>query len=428
MSNAAVAAKSGRIYHGWYVIAIAMVGAFMAGGVTSQVFFGVILKPLTQDLGWSRTQVTGAITLGTLTAGLISPIAGTVVDRFGPRILAPAGGTIVAVALLIISRVESLVVFYAAFIVARAFSSSTVTGVVAQSLAANWFRRMRGRVFGFLAMAVPLGGSFGALAAQPIIDGPGWRAIFVIAPILMLLLFVVPAALVYRRGPEEIGLLPDGDSPVDQDASSGSDVPSPEVSWTVREATRTSALWLLVGGTLIGRLASGAVAFHLVAYYTDKGFSTELAAVAISLYALFGAVASFVWGFLIERVSERLLLVSAMLLSGASLVLTLPVQTPGPALTLAAVYGLAGRGEGTLVNTVLAQFFGRASFGRIAGLVSPFNMIALGLGPLLASLSFDLAGSYTIAFAAFSGSYLLSATLLWLMRTPQHPTHATTVT
>ena len=395
-----------------------MVGAFLAGGLTSQVFFGVILKPLTEDLGWSRTQVTGAITLGTLTGGLISPIAGTLVDRFGPRVLAPAGATIVAAALLVISNVESLAVFYVAFILARALSSATVTGVVGQSLAANWFRRKRGRVFGFLAMAVPLGGSFGALAAQPIIDGPGWRTIFLIAPVLMILLFVLPAALIYRRGPEEIGLLPDGDS-LNAQATSAGESSGSEVSWTVGEAARTRALWLLVSGTLIGRLASGAVAFHMVAYYTDKGFSPGLAALAISLYALFGALASFIWGFLIERISERLLLVSAMLLSGTSLVLTLPVQTPAPALTLAALYGLAGRGEGTLVNTVLAQFYGRASFGRIAGMVSPFNMIALGVGALLASLSFDLAGSYTIAFAAFSASYLVSASLLWFMRAPE---------
>jgi MFS family permease len=398
-----------------------MVGAFLAGGLTSQVFFSVLLKPITAEFGWSRSEVTGAITLGTITGGLISPVSGTLVDRFGPRILAPAGAIIVALALLVLSSVHSLLVFYIAFIIARSVSSATVTGVVAQSLAANWFRRMRGRVFGFLAMAVPLGGSVGALAAQPLIDGPGWRSIFVIAPILLIVLFALPALVLFRRGPEEIGLLPDGALSVTTNDSS---VPTmvPEDSWSLPEAIRTSALWFLVSGTLIGRLASGAVSFHLVAYYTDKGMSAGIAALAISLYALFGAIASFIWGFLIERIPERLLLVAAMLLSGTALVLTLPVENAAPALTLAALYGLAGRGEGTLVNTVLAQYFGRASFGRIAGMISPFNMAALGLGPLIASLSFDVAGSYTIAFAGFSASYLVSASLLWFMRPPVRPT------
>ncbi len=132
----------------------------------------------------------------------------------------------------------------------------------------------------------------------------------------------------------------------------------------------------------IGRLASGAVSFHLVAYYTDKGLSDGIAATAISLFALFGAIASIMWGFLIERMSERLLLVVAMLLSCFSILLMLPIQAGGPALALAAVFGLAARGEGTLANTVLAQYYGRESFGRIAGLLSPFHMAALGGRPV----------------------------------------------
>ena len=127
------------------------------------------------------------------------------------------------------------------------------------------------------------------------------------------------------------------------------------------------------------------------------------------------------WGFMIERLSERLLLVTAMLLSGVSILLMLPVHAGGPALALAALFGLAARGEGTLANTVLAQYYGRESFGRIAGLVSPFHMAALGAGPLIASLSFDVAGSYTAAFSFFVAGYLIAASLLWLMQPPRLP-------
>jgi len=189
----------------------------------------------------------------------------------------------------------------------------------------------------------------------------------------------------------------------------------------LREAARTRALWLLISGLFIGTLANGAVSFHLVAYYSDKGMSSAVAAVAISVYALFGAIANFVWGFLVERMSERLLLAAAMVLSSLSLGLMLPVQHAAPAIAVAAVYGMAARGEGTLVNTILAQYYGRDSYGRIAGVVSPFNSLALGIGPLLASICFDLSGSYTIAFALFSGTYLFSAFILVLARKPARP-------
>jgi OFA family oxalate/formate antiporter-like MFS transporter len=414
------AARPRRIFYGWYVIGVAMVGAFLCGGMTSQVFFSVMLKPLTSDLGWSRTEVTGAITLGTLAGGLLAPLAGALVDRFGPRFIAPLGAIAVSASLIVLSQVESLVVFYVSFILARGLSSTAVTGVVSSTLAANWFRRMRGRAFGLIAMAVPLGGSAGALAAQPLIEGPGWRSVFIVFPALLLVTFVLPAVLIYRRRPEEVGLVPDGDT-AEALSAAGRVVAPPEDSWTLREATRTRALWLLIAGLFIGTLANGAVSFHLVAYYTDKGMSSTVAAAAISLYAFCGAIANFVWGFLVERVSERLLLAVAMIISGLSLLLTLPVQAAAPALAVAALYGLAARGEGTLVNTVIAQYYGRESYGRIAGMVSPFNMAALGLGPLLASISFDVTGSYTAAFGLFSTTYLSSAALLWLARKPSRP-------
>jgi len=413
-------AAPGRLFYGWYIVAIATAGAFLAGGLTSQVFFSVMLKPITADLGWTRTEVSGAIALGTLAGGILSPVSGALVDRFGPRLLAPAGALLVALALIAIASVESLIVFYGAFIVARGFSSATITGVVSQTLAVNWFRRKRGRVLGVTSMAVALGGSVGAVAAQPIIDGPGWRTIFYVAPVLLLVFFALPALVVYRRRPEDIGLLPDGE-PALEEGAGRQELMDAEVNWTVREAFRTRALWLLIISMVIGRLAGGAVSFHLVAYYTDKGMSAGVAATSISLYALFGAIASLIWGFLIERVPEKTLLIGASALSGASLLFMLPVQSAAPALILAAAFGLAGRGEGPLVSSVLAQFYGRESYGRILGLLSPFNMAALGLGPLVASLSFDLAGSYTIAFALFGGGYVVAATLLGLIRTPTLP-------
>ena len=149
----------GHVYYGWYVIGVAMVGAFLVGGMTSQVFFSVILKPLTDETGWSRTEVAGAITLGTLCGGVLAPISGMLVDRYGPRYIAPLGALVVVAALFLLSQMHSLVLFYVSYILARSFGSNMVGGVVSQSLAVNWFRRMRGRAFGLLSMAIPLGGS-----------------------------------------------------------------------------------------------------------------------------------------------------------------------------------------------------------------------------------------------------------------------------
>ena len=333
--------------------------------------------------------------------------------------MAPAGAVVVCGAFLLIASVQTLAMFYVAFILARGFASTCLAGVVTQTIAVNWFRQKRGRVLGLIAMAVPLGSSIGAMAAQPVVDAFGWRTIFWIAPVVLLTTFILPALWVYRSRPEDLGLEADGGlariGATDGDPANG----RAEESWTLREAYRTRALWLLVAAMVLGRLAGGAVTFHLVAFFTDQGLTPGVAALSIGLYAFMGAIANLIWGFLVERVSERLLLVAAMLLSGISLVMMLPTHSAAPALVLAGLFGFAGRGEGTLVTTVLAQYFGRESYGRIMGSVAPFNMAALGLGPLVASISFDLAGSYTASFFAFSIAYLLAALLLTLVRSPR---------
>jgi MFS family permease len=163
--------------------------------------------------------------------------------------------------------------------------------VVSQTLAANWFRRMRGRSFGLLSMSVPLGGSFAALIAQPLVDAHGWRSVFVVFPPIILACFIVPALLIYRRRPEDIGLLPDGDVEAGSAGAGGrgrQPAVEAEDSWTLAEAIKTRTLWLLTAGMTIGTLAGGTVSFHLVAYYTDKGMSAEVGALAVSLYAFSG--------------------------------------------------------------------------------------------------------------------------------------------
>ncbi len=85
----------------------------------------------------------------------------------------------------------------------------------------------------------------------------------------------------------------------------------------------------------------------------------------------------------------------------------------------AVIFGLTSRGEGTLINIILAQYYGRNSFGAISGFVNPFNMLGLGFGPLAASIAFDLTGSYRAVLNVFAAISLLSALLLWIARRPE---------
>jgi len=124
---------------------------------------------------------------------------------------------------------------------------------------------------------------------------------------------------------------------------------------------------------------------------------------------------------LVEKISERALAVFAMVLSSASVLFLLTVEATPAAFAFALVFGLAARGESSLIMIMVAQYYGRASYGTINGFITPFQMLGLGLGPLVASISYDLSGSYDNAFFLFAAFFGLSAVALFMARRPPLP-------
>lgn len=400
-------------------MAVFVVGGFLGAG-TSQLFMGVMLKPITEDLGWSRTAVTGALTAGTIVAGLLTPIFGRLADRYGPRVLVTIGTLLIAVSYFLMASLTAIWMLYVAYILGRSMASINLGGVVGMTAATNWFRRKRGRALGLISMSLPLGASILVLVAQVIIDGPGWRTVFVLFGIAMLTLVLVPAAIVLRRRPEDMGLLPDGD-PAPENGASTTAKSEFEYSWSVAQAVRTRTLWLLISAGAIGVLANGAVSFHQIAYFTDQGIDTKSAALALSVFALMGAVSSGMWGLLVEHFSERMMAVVAMAVAGLSMIFVQFADTTAEAIIFSAIFGISARGESSLIQMMIAQYYGRNSYGSISSLFSPFQMIGLGFGPLIASVFYDVVGSYDMLFLGLGGVYAATVGLLWLARKPALP-------
>ena len=415
--------KEPLIYYGWYILTIGMLGAFMATG-TSQLFMSIMLKPWEAEFGWSRTAIAGATTTGTILSGLLSLPCGKLVDRYGTRWLTALGALVIAGLYFFMARFVTLWQFYIVLVVVRVVSINSITGIVPRTAAVNWFQRFRGRALGLLSMSTPLGVAALAFVSQVIMERHGWRTVFILFAIATIFLQALPAALILRRRPEDCGLVPDGDQ--DEYFHGSAQIPGKEeFSWTLREATRTRAMWYIIVASILALMVNAGVGFHLVAYYTDAGIATQVAVGALSASALIGALANLIWGFLSERASERTLAVVVMILTAGAILYLLSVHTPAGAYFFAILFGLTSRGEGTLVNIILAQYFGRGSFGAISGFISPFNMLGLGFGPLISSVTFDLTGSYQWVFTVFIALSTISAILLWLARKPVPPERKT---
>lgn len=414
-----------RVFYGWWIVAVSVLGAFL-GATTSQLFTGAMLPSIQDGTGWSRSSITLAVTIGSIISGFSSPVWGRLVDAYGPRYLTAFGAVVVAAALFLISLSSAghIILFYIGYIFARSVSQNTISGVVTRTTLVNWFTRRRGRTLGLVSMAVPLGGAILVPVAKVIADQWSWQAVYVLFASLILVMAPL-SVLVLRRSPADMGLLPDGDGAAAVAKGAG-EPEAKEYDFTVGEAMRTSAFWLLLLAQSVATFSIGGISFHQASYYKDQGIATAAIALAISAFALSGAFANALWGFLIEHVSERLLGAVTLFIAGLLPFYLLTVDSTFGALSFAVLFGLAARGEGSIIVVIQAQYFGRGSFGAINGISGPFTQIALGFGPTSAAIIYDSSGgSYSIAFILYGVLFIAAAAMIFLSRKPRIPESAT---
>ena len=410
-------------YYGWLILGMTSLATFGATGV-SQVVMGGIQVYITNDTGWDPSTISYAATAGTWGSGLIAPFIGRLADRHGPRLLMPIGLIVAGVCFLLLSGVGSVWQFYAAYVVSRAVSNTVLIGLVPRTAAVNFFRRRRNIVLALLSTFRPIAGAINIQLFAVIALAQTWREGFFYLGIFNLAL-IVPVVLLMRRRPEDIGLAPDG-APLDTGPASNSSggpgrpaVPSSETSWTVREAARTRTYWFIVATACVGTLASSSVGFSLVPYLVEEAGLSLAAAAGVLSFGTVLSIANVGWGVLSDRFTPRRCLMVTMVAAGALLGFLTMVDSLAEALVFALVWGVFSGAVGSMENMMLAQYYGRDSYGSLLGLFSPFQTVALGLGPSLAALLHDLSGAYTLLYIVMVAAYWTSAALLYMARAPQ---------
>jgi len=385
--------------------------------VFSNPILGVFAADLEREFDWSRAEVALAITIGSLTAALLSPPIGWVVDRFGGRWVIAGAGLVMAVALASLSGLQALWQFYLFYAIGRGLSVGAVynVGLIAVS---NWFVQRRPLVIGIVSVAERAGmATLPILAAVVISIAGDWRAGWVALAVVTIALGVIPPALFIRRRPEDMGLRPDGEPTPDED-----DLPPAEPDgddFTLREAVATRAYWLM--GIAIGLLmfTGGSINFHHIPYLVDQGLDRQAAASVVTVSAIVGAVGGLGGGYVAARASARWTLVASLVAMAAGPLLLLHTESYPPALLFAVVYGLAFGSTVAMNQAIYADYFGRTSLGVIRGSFMPVQLILNAAGPFLTGLWVDRAGSYELPFLVFGALLLIAAGLLVLAPIPK---------
>jgi MFS family permease len=329
--------------------------------------------------------------------------------------VAVIAGLIIASAMVGIAGMQEPWHWWILFGIARATAASGAQLATMVGLA-SWFVRKRGRVVGMLGVGQRGGQFLMPLPLVGIMLLTSWREAWLVLAAVVIVLQVLPSAALYRRRPEDFGLLPDGER-VDSDESLTERSASVEVSWTLGQAKKTRTLWLLIlaqGGVI---LSLNATNLSAAAHLQDQGLSLAQAATVTMIFG--GASMSTVlpWGIALEHIHVRYL----GLVATSSLVLAMVLLLIADTFVLAALFGLIygiSIGSWTVVSRMLfANYFGRRHFGSIRGFAAPIMALANPLGPLLAAYLRDTRGAFDLAFVFFACVFVVSF-LAFLLAVP----------
>ncbi|MCX6023849.1 MAG: MFS transporter [Chloroflexi bacterium] len=408
-------------YYGWLIVLVVVLSNFTQVGLFNPVL-SVFMKPMADEFGWSRAEVAAGITIGSIGAAIVTPFLGPLLDRYGTRWALAGAQFVYGGCMILLGSVDSLPAFYAVFGGSRVFAIG-VSNLAGTVLVANWFVRRRSRAVGLAVLGIRAGQGILPLVAQGFITWLGWRGAWMGIGLLVWAIAVLPSALFIRRRPEDVGLLPDGDTAesiaaqAKAVAAGTAQAHTEEVSWTLRQAMRTRALWMLTLANAQFALGIGAVNLHLVPYLTDNGIRPEVAVTVFTVQAASGAVGGVFWGAVAERWGIRWAMAAAFFLEALAALILLHPPDLFWGMLFAVAFGFNFGGLQTFSTVVFADYFGRRSTGAINGFATPPQLLCNAAGPIIAGMIYDTTGSYHAGFAMLAGSYLLG--MVWMALAPR---------
>lgn len=402
-------------YYGWVILGCVCCAGF-ARQASSVAVLSIFVAPMTGEFGWSRTAISGAVSLGGLLAAAVAPFLGPVLDRRGARAVLGLAILSTAAAAMGLSLVGSLALFYVLFCIGRMnFAGPFDLGIYAAL--ANWFVARRSQATSIATLAHMSGLVILPLVAQLAMLRGGWRAGWLTVGLVVAAIGFLPVWLLLVRRPEDLGLAPD---PVT--APAGGPAPAlPEPVFSRAQALRTPAFWLLsLYGLLIWPVQAG-VSLHQAPNLIERGLDATVAATVVSAFSAMSALAGFGAGFVGRRVplGRRLALAAALVGSGALAMSR--IAGPFLAYLAAAMFGLGIGVMFTLLPVAWADLFGRRSFGAIRGIALAIQVLAQASGPLLSGVLRDLSGSYDLSLWCFATLAGLAALAALLTRPPAPP-------
>ncbi|MEY4948805.1 MAG: hypothetical protein RL698_1016 [Pseudomonadota bacterium] len=381
----------GESWRAWIALGVGV----LAVSAHSALSYGMspLLKPITDELHWSRSQYATAMNFRMVLLMAVAPLAGRLVDRFGARSVLTCGALLMGIGTLGLSRMDSLFPLYGWSLLIGP-GQACIGSVAGSALVLRLFRRWRGLAIGLLNGGDNFITSGIHMASAALLGTRGWRGSLGALGLAYLAL----GGLIFA-------VLRAGEGGAGSAASQATSAPAkPEAGLPIADP----ALWLLLAAYVPIYAFITSVGIHFPAFQRDLGRSAEQASYIYGLVTMVGAFGSVAWGWLCERWAPRIALFAVVAgLAATSVVLWLPVGDGGY-LAWAVVFGVVNAGAVALLALILNEFFGAAGIGRLMGLAMVFCMGGTILGNFLSAGVYDRFGSYLPVWRLYTGLMILT--------------------
>jgi MFS family permease len=378
--------------------------------------FGLYIAVLSEEMGWSKTTLAGAAALQSAESAINGPMLGWLMDRIGPQSLIRWGIVIFSAGFFLLSQVKSVAIFYVSAILMSIGTS--FCGYFPLSVAiVHWFEKHRGRALSIMSMGLALGGLMGPVMAWSMQQW-GWRVTAAVSGTVALVVGL-PLARMIRSRPEDHGDYVDGVRPVEHAPGVAVVQAHGQKDFTLREALKTQAFWLLAIGHGLALLVVTAVNVHAITHMKEGlGYSVATAGWVIMLMT-FGQLVGVLMGAVIGDLFEKRKVAALCMLSHALglLLLTYSIHMQG-LIAFAIFHGFAWGLRGPFMLAIRADYFGRSSIGAIMGISAAIIAIGQMAGPMVAGLLADLTGDYRLGFTVLSVLAALGSVSFMLAKKP----------
>jgi MFS family permease len=396
------------MFYGWYLAIVAFLLLMVSNGAI-MYSYSVVAVPLGLEFEASRVTMMLGVTVMTLAGGIMSPLFGSLIDRWSLRSMMLIGVFGMSCGYFLLSFTTAswqVPLIYGALMM---LGLNLLGPLTTSTLLARWFSRKRGMVLGLAAIGTSVGGFVFPPVIQWLIDAYEWRdALRILA--LGCLILTIPAVMLVVNSPKDRGLGADGVA-LDADAP----LVLPEAI-TFKSLLADRNFWLIALVMSLLFSAYTGVLSNLVPLALNKGLSAEQGAFLISILAVAGIAGKIGFGTIADRVDLRLGYAASIVCVIIALLLFATTSSFSTFMLASGFMGFATGGMLPVWGAILAILFGAANYGRVMGMMSPVIMPLTLVGAPLAGYIFDVTGGYAPAFVLFAGGLVLALIALPFIR------------